>query len=278
MKKLVSQILVVLFLAIPVTAQTDVQKSVLFDEFERPNLEELMSRLDIFISASMKTPNTKGHIRISGGNEECFLCNYYYGSLINAYLKNTRKISIEKYSIEYCDKNTGNLLTQLYLLPPTSKLPECQATLEIPKKSALFETVTFFYKDNKLSPLEDWYIEIGPSQGVYSVNVLQKVKNILDKSPDSLIYIIVYLGTNPGTKVENKNGTAIEKKVRNLDKKSLAKKLLLNARKEFIKNGINPSRIKTLEAGYVEDRRQLQFWFIPKGGEISKPKPNYFPK
>jgi hypothetical protein len=93
-----------------------------------------------------------------------------------------------------------------------------------------------------------------------------------------MIYIIVYLGTNPETKYKDKNGKVIEKIVRNSDKKSLAKKLLLNARKEFIKNGINPSQIETVEGGYVDDRRELQFWLVPESGEIPKPKPDYFPK
>jgi hypothetical protein len=54
--------------------------------------------------------------------------------------------------------------------------------------------------------------------------------------------------------------------------------MLLNAKTKFIKNGINPAQIETINGGYVDDKRRLEFWFVPKGGEIPKPKPDYFPK
>ena len=272
MKKFISQVLVVLVLAISISAQTEDQKPVLLDEFGRVSLEEIMLRLDMFINESSKTPNSKGHIRIYGGNENCFLCRYGFGSLLDAYLKNTRKFSIEKYSIDYCDETGENRRTALYLLPPSAELPKCAETLEMPKNSVLFDSAYFFYENIKPLPLENSNIEIGPQNGEYSLNVLKKVKSLLDKSPESKIYIVGYLSTNEKTKFEDKNGETIEKTTRNLDKKSLVKKKFQNAKREFIKNGINSSQIETIEGGYVNGERKLEFWFVPKGGEIPKPK------
>ncbi len=279
MKRFISQILIVLVLVISVSAQTEEQKPVLVDEFGRINLEDLMMRIDNFLVTSQNNPNAKGHIRIYGSNENCFLCRYNFGSLVDAYIKNTRNFPKEKYSIDYCDENGEKLRTELYILPHNTELPKCAETLEIPKNSALFDSVYFYVKDIKLLPLEDSIIDvIGPSNGEYSVNVLKKVKSLLDKSPESKIYIIGYLGTNEQTTYEDKNGEQSEKIIRNLDKKSLGKKLFQNAKKEFIKNGINDLQIESIEGGYVNGERKLEFWFVPKGGEIPKPKPDYFPK
>jgi hypothetical protein len=218
-------------------------------------------------------------IRISTKNENCFLCGYWRGSWMYAWLKNTRKVAPEKFSVEHCTENMAELFTRFYLLPPSATLPECNKSIEIPRKSTLFETIGFFYKDNNLTALEDSYVEtVGPTDGEYSLNSLLAVKNILDKSPESKIYIIVYLGTNREEIYEDKNGETVEKTKRKLDKKSVAKKMLLNAKNMLIKNGIKPSQIEIIEGGYLDDKRELQFWFVPKGGEIPKPKPNYFLK
>lgn len=279
MKKLISQILFILLLAVSIKAQTEEQKPVLLDEFGRLNLESTAARLDFFLSKLLETPSANGVIRIYGESENCFLCRYHFGSVINAYLKNTRKFSTEKYSIEYCDEKTDDLRVTLYLLPPGASLPKCGEAVEMPKNSASFGKVHFFYNSNKLSPLEDTYIDVvGPANGEYSVDVLKKVKNLLDKSPESKVYIIVYLGTNFEHGYYDKKKGFVEQEIRKLDKKSLAQKLIQNAKTEFIKNGIKSSQIETIEGGYVDDRRKLEFWFVPKGGEIPKPEPDYFPE
>ncbi len=275
MRKIVSQILAILLLAISISAQTEEPNPFLIDEFGSVNAEEMFARLDNLTNQLSENPNTKAIIRIYGGNENCFACHYHRGSLIIAILKNTRKILSEKYLIEHCVESKEDLRTELYLMPKTAKLPGCQRTLEIPKKSSLFDTIHFISADEKLLPLEDYYIDvIDTARGAYSRNALKAVKDNLDKSPENKIYVIAYLGTNPEENYEEENG----KTIRKLDKKSLAKKMLLNARNEIIKNGIKPFQIEAIDGGYVEGRRILEFWFVPKGGEIPKPKPDYFPK
>jgi hypothetical protein len=278
MKKIILQILLVLFAAISISAQAEEQKPELFDEFGRVALGERMQRLGQFMYSSTKTPNLKGHIRIYGSNENCFLCRYRLGSVVDAYFKNTIKISTENYSIDYCDENAENLRTELYLMPPATELPKCAETFEMPKNSVLFDSVYFYSENIEFLPLEASRIEIEePTGGIYSVHVLKKVKSLLDKSPESKIYIVGYLSTNEQTEFEDKNGETIEKTTRNLDKKSLGKKMFQNAKKEFVKSGINLSQIKTIEGGYLNGARRLDFWLVPKAREIPKPKPEYFP-
>ncbi len=278
MKRFISQILAVLLFTVSIFSQTEKQTPVLIGEFERVSLEDIFGQLDYFTFSLSKTLNTKGFIRIYGGNENCFLCHYRRGSLISAILTNTRNIPSDKYTIEFCVDNKEELRTQLYLMTTTAKLPDCNKTLEIPKKSLLFDKIYYYFDDNKLSPLEDSVIDVvGPAHGEYSRNTLMAVKNILDKSSESKIYVIVYLGTNL-EEYENVNGKLIEKKIRRLDRKSFAKKMLLNAKNELIRNDIKPSQIETVDGGYIDDKRRLEFWFVPKGSEVPKAKPNYFPK
>ena len=175
--------------------------------------------------------------------------------------------------------NEKSLRIQLYLLPTGSTLPKCDRNNRNSQKIHAFRQNNFYFDSNKIIPLEDTVIDVvGSANGEYSRNALKKVKSLLDNSPESKIYIVVYLGTNLEQGYYDEKKGYIEKEIRNLDKKSLAKKLIQNAKKEFVKNGINPSQIETIEGGYVDDKRKLEFWFVPKGGEIPKPQPNYFPK
>jgi hypothetical protein len=279
MRKSISQFLVILFLAASMSARTEAQDIPLFAQFGRTNLEEIMAIIDAVMSESDRNPETKVLFKVNGGNENCFTCYYSRGSLITAYLKNSRKISSDKYLIQYCNDEKEGLLTQLYLLPKHAKLPDCNKTLKIPQNATLFDKIYFENNDNKLFALEDIYVDvIASSHGEYSRNALKAVKDILDKSPESKIYILVYLGTNKEEIHEDKNGTSTEKTIRNSDKKSLAKEMFLNAKKELIKNGVKPLQIEKVNGGYIDGKRELQFWFVPKGGESPKPKPDYFPK
>ena len=279
MNKFILQILFGLILSISLSAQTNDLQPILIDDFEGFNSENMAAHLDNFVSEISNAPNNKGIVRIYGGNEECFLCRYGKASWIDAYLKNTRKFSSENYSIEYCDTDEKDVRIQLYLLPTAAALPKCDETVTIPKKTVLFDKTYFYFGGKKIMPLEDTRIDVvSPYDGEYSRNILNKVKELLDKSPDSNIYIVVYLGTNLADGYYDEKKDYIEKKIRKLDKKSLAQTLLKNAKNEFIKNGIKAERIKTIEGGYVDDKRKLEFYFVPKNGEIPKPMPDYFPK
>ena len=285
MRKVISQILAVLLFVVSVSAQEN--KPKLIDEFGRLTAEDNFLRLDFLALELKKNEDLKGVIRIYGGGENCFLCHYGQGSYMTAIIKSrifgSEKDSVEKYplfdkySIEYCNGNE-DLRVQLYLMPPKSTLPACNQTLEIPKRSVLFQTI-YFFSNNQITPLENTLIDsVSPADGEYSLKALKEVKNILDKETESKIYIVVYLGTNLEPGYFDKKKGFVEKEIRKLDKKSLAKKLIQNAKAEFVKNGIKSSQIETIEGGYVDDKRKIELWFVPKSGEIPRPKPDYFPK
>ena len=80
MRKIVSQILAILLLAISISAQTEELNPFLIDEFGSENLEGILARLDNLTIKLSENSNTKAIIRIYGGNENCFACHYRRGS------------------------------------------------------------------------------------------------------------------------------------------------------------------------------------------------------
>ena len=108
---------------------------------------------------------------------------------------------------------------------------------------------------------------------MYAHNVL---KRLLNNAPESKLYVIAYLQTNFE---EDEAGKIIIGKPSRVDKKSYANKMFRAARKELLENGFSPSQIVTINGGYVNgNARRLEFWFVPQGGEIPKPKPDYVSK
>lgn len=275
MLNIILQVAVILFFITSAYAQTEEQRPILIDEFGRVNAEESFARTDSLNIKLSENKNSKAVIRIIGG-EDCFLCHYSRGSYITAILK-SRKYSFDKYSIEYCSENK-ELRIQFYLMPPNSTLPACRQTLKVPRQTVLFQRVSFF-SNYRITPLENTYVEsTSPADGEYSLKALKAAKDILDKSLESKIYILVYLGTNKKEIYENNSDNSVEKTIRRLDKRTIAGKMIISAINELVKNGIKTSQIKTVNGGYLDGTRELQFWFVPKSGEIPKPKPDYFPK
>ncbi len=220
MKKIILQILVVLFSAILISAQPEEQKPVLIDEWGKINLEEIMVRLDGLSVELGNNPNTKALIKIFGGNANYFSSPYLRGSLITAYLKNNRRLPPEKYSIEYCNVNKEELRTQLFTLPRSVQFPKCNENLETLTNTVLFESIYFYFPKFKFTPLENSVLENGPSEGEYSEISQNILKRLSNNSPASKVYIIAYLQTNFE---ENKGGEIIAEKQKHLDKKSLPK-------------------------------------------------------
>lgn len=128
-----------------------------------------------------------------------------------------------------------------------------------------------------LTPGDNASINVdGSWEGEYSQFALNVLKKLLDDSPGSRVYTIAYTKTNFKT---DENGNVIVRNPRRLDKKSYAQNMLRAARQELIKNGFSAARIVAINGGYVNDlARRLEFWFVPAGGMIPEPKPDYIPK
>jgi hypothetical protein len=274
MKKIASHILIILFFAVSISAQEN--QPQLIDEFDNYPLDETMARLQNLMIEVGKTPNSKALIRIYGGRENYFAASYNRGSVMQAVLKNNLLYPIEKVVIQFCNINQEPVYTRFYIVRDNDKLETCDENLTSPKQTILFDVVSFHYQTFKLTPFENLIVEHGFSDGEYSQFSQDVLKRLLNESPESKLYLIAYLRTNFE---EDESGKIIVGKSGSLDKKTYANKMFRAARKELIKNGFSASQIVALNGGYVNGNgRRLEFWFVPQGGEIPKPKPDYIPK
>lgn len=272
MKKIISQILVVLALAISISAQKN--QPVLVDEFGSLSNDNLNARIDNLAHEVFKTPQTKALVRIYGGEGGR---SYSRGSWIKSLWTANRKGPPEKLLIQFCNVNKEPLLIKLFMVRENDRVEVCEENLSAPSATTLFEAIGFGSPDIELVPMEDTFIYVDAlMQGEYSRFALDALKRLLSISPESRVYAVAYLQTNFETDYA---GKVISRKASLLDKKSLAAKMLQSAKDTLLKNGFSASQIKTIDGGYVNgDGRGLEFWFVPKGGKIPKPKPDYFPE
>lgn len=276
MKNSISQILVVLFLVISISAQTEENKPKLVDEFGILSLDDLMARIDNLAVQVGNTPKSKALIRVYGGQG-----NYSYvrGSVIKAIWINSHKYPPEKLLLQFCNVDKEPIRTEFFIVRENDKAEVCDENLTVPKETVLLENVYYDYYNNpkfKFEPFDNEPVYIEDSANGYSQFSQDAIKRLLNNSPDNKVYIIAYIKTNFEM---DESGKVIARRLKNLDKKHLAGIMIRNARKALIKNGFLSSQIVAVDGGYVNDYSQrLEFWFVPKGGEIPKPKPAYFPK
>lgn len=270
--------MIAISLTLSISAQENQLK--LIDSFNRTNLEELRSRFNSVGLEMVKTPNSKILVRIYGGESESFARPYIYGSLIKSIWKNFLKLPLEKLDIQFCNINNEPFLINSYLVEADANIETCEENLKMPQKAVLFESAYFDGNDFSASKIdfnsvENEYPATEYTIGAYSEFAQNILKKFLEDSIESKVYIIGYLDTNFET---DGNGKVIAKNQHNLNKKSRLKKMFQAAHKQLIKNGFSNSQIKMMDGGYVNISRRLEFWFVPKGSEIPKPKPDYVPK
>ncbi len=278
MKKMFLQVLIVAFLTLLISAQDSQLK--LFDSAGQEPLEFLRMRIDSIGREVVKTSDSKLLVRIYGGDNKTFARPYNYGSSIKSIWKNFLKHPPEKLEIQFCNINNEPFLMKYYLVQANANIETCEENLKIPQKTVLFESS--YFDGNIFSTsiidfnsVENEYPATEYTIGSYSEFALNILKKFLKDSPESKVYIIGYLDTNFET---DDNGKVIAKNLRNLDKKSRLNKMFQATHKELLKNGFSNSQIKMIDGGYVNFSRKLEFWFVPKGGVIPKPKPDYLPQ
>jgi hypothetical protein len=120
---------------------------------------------------------------------------------------------------------------------------------------------------------------VEPIANQYSQTTQDVLAKLLKKLPESKIYLIGYLGANFSEDFEqNSRGEYEKKEYRNLDKPKMLAKTFREVETALIKTGSNQSGIVKINGGYQESTKNIEIWLVPQGGEIPKPKPDYFPK
>ena len=279
MNKLLLQVLVILLLTISISAQENQPK--LIDEFGSVYLDEFRMRVTNLALEVKNTPKSKALVRIAGGQKNEFSSPYVWGSFTKSVWKFFIKFPPEDLSIQFCNINKEPLRIKFYAVRENDKIEACDENLTTPKETVLFETAyfndaVFDVPQIPFNSFENEYPATEYSVGAYSEFGQIVLKKFLKDSPQSKVYVIAYRITNFE---RDENGKIITKKTSGLDNKSYSRKMIQAVRKELIKNGFSAWQIVALDGGYVNgNERRLEFWFVPKGGEIPKPKPDYFPK
>jgi len=277
MKKFISQMIVILIFTFGVFAQSQSQKPVLVDEFGNIPMGDLLGRLDVLGSELFKNEKSTALIKIYGGTKarKHFVFPYTWGAMMKAHLVTSRQFDAERIRVQNCDLDKDNVRVELLLAPQNYDFPKCNDELPVPKETLLF---TFRHDDNPYVYYDDPYGSPGAEEAASKIS--NKIRlELLNKSPESKIYLIGYLGTNLyGSGKQNSKGEWEDVEVRKLDKPTLMKKMLRQAEQKLVKSGVDVSRIVKVNGGYKNETRSIEVWFVPKSGEIPKPKPDYFPK
>jgi hypothetical protein len=146
--------------------------------------------------------------------------------------------------------------------------------LPVRKETVLF---TFRHYENLYIFYDNPYGIIGAEEATSKISNEIRIE-LLNKSPESKIYIIGYLGTNRyGSGKQNSKGEWEDVEIRKLDKPSLMKRMLQGEVEQgLVKSSADASRIIKVDCGYQAGTRNIEIWFVPKGGEKSKAEAKLF--
>ena len=260
------QILITFLLFLFANSILFAQVPKLLDQFpSNINTEDLMSRLDSLGSELLKSENSLALVKVNGEKKNLQGFSYRYAEKMKAYLTNNRRINGTKIITQQCN-GENEIIVELILVSAKKDIAECEKSLFIPGKTAQFDS---YYYSFEYPEFDDCCAIFGADYAGARAS-LKAFAELLKKSPESRAYIISYNGTNIHW-INNKT-------IRILDSISLGQATAKAAKSILVENGIEDARITIVYGGYKDSTRNIELWFVPKGGEIPKPKPNYFPK
>ncbi len=274
MKRFISQFLVVLSLSTIVFAQDEKSQLRLIEEFGEIPTSHWYNFL-YGIGQQYKDDKSNLLIKTLGRTGKNIVRPFVWGARMKAHFVGNMNFDSKRIQVQNCDLDREEIKVQIFLVPVNYVVPECNNEIPIPK-----ETFLLSFKGYENPYLEtDSIYEIPGAEKAVSDIYYKVLDELLIKSPDSNIFLIGYLGTNHygGSRLNNK-GKYVDFEFRKLDKPKLLKEMLKENQNELVKNGISSLIISSINGGYKDSTRQIEIWFVPKGGEIPKPQPDYFPK
>lgn len=272
MKKIISQVIFILILVTVSFGQSE--KPILFDEFGDVQIGQLLIRLDVSAAAVLRQPKeTIGLFQIYGGSKHNYYAYpYRKRAIYYDYLVNSRQVDAKKFKFQNCGFSEKEILTRFFLVSKNSNVPECNESVVVPSKTTQFSTRHYenphYYFDN---PYPSFDVKISKVENEF-------LNKLLSKSPDSKVVLVGYLGSNVYSDFESDRSIDNDyPKIRKPDDPKLIQKILEEQKDALMKIGIPFSKILTINGGYVDATRRVEIWFVPKGKEVPKPKPDYFP-
>ena len=251
MTKIALLIVMILLSTNALLAQAD--KAVELDDFSQTNSEVLESRLDSVGTILLNNPGASLQIMIYRGESDSLGSPYRMAAVMKNYLNDYRRISND-ISVTHCETGKEERV-RIWLLPAGASPQICS-----PPSPNVFTATRLFDAFYNFDYGECCRVnEFSEAEGTASLSALALE---LKKNLESRTYVYLYEGNLKGIS----------------DKSSLIKKWSRKTIKTLTENGIEPSRITVKYGGRRANSKTMEVWFVPKGGEIPKPKPDYFPK
>ncbi len=261
MKKFISQVLVILLLTISIFAQSDNAPRII-DEFGSTSLEEQEVRSHTFSIEIQHNPNAIGHIKIFRKKGSSQISAYRFATRFKTYLTKISKISPDRIITEQCGVE-DEIRVQFLIVPQKAEYKPCVEDLSFDlSKTFLFDSYWYSTEND----FEGCCV-IGQFDKEEAETSVQIVADILKKTPESKVRLIAY----KCERCRTENGDLKPDSLR------VTNEMLKEAKKVLAKNGVNSSRIITAK-GKSKENRIVEIWFISKGSEIPKQKPESFPK
>lgn len=272
MKKFVAQLLLIFSVTTITFSQTAKDEPVLVNEFTPLSTDDWMAQTDSAIIAIYDKPNLRITVQINGGTADYYSTAYDQGSLIAGYWTKNRGISSDRFNIIFCNVNKEDFRIKLFVHSRNYRFPECPKNSQTPKNTVLFERVRLTFDKKRFMPIEQGFVDVSGTEGDYSKFAITALADFLKKSPASKVIILGYLSAGNESTENSKTD------IRKIDKKFQLPKILIPAKKLLLQYGVKPSQIRLIDGGYMNYWKELQFWFVPEGGKIPKPEPDYVPE
>lgn len=251
----------VLLLSVFTFAQKTDQPQTITEFPLSSNLEWQELQSDMFANELMRNVNSTGYIEVFGKEIQSKGVLYFYTTRFSAYLTKIKKIAPDRVVAKVCSGEGPGV--RFTLVPSEADYKGCSENISF-DLSRTFLFVSYNYS----TPNEyGGCCIIGAFNREEAEASLKAISEVLKKSPESKVHLTAYTCL----KCQNSSGKF------KADLPSLADKILNDAKQMLSKNKIEDSRIMTSK-GKTEAFRGVDIWFVPKGGEIPKPKPNSFPK
>jgi len=250
----------------------------MIDEFGEVSSEDLTARLEVFSLTISENPNTKGYIIIYRDKALPFGYPIHFGAVIQNFLVKSIRFPRERFEVI-----NGGLRderkTELWLFPNGSKPPIADSINEKleTSKSVLFDGFNYPtpYDGAGCCSIDGYTEEAKKASLDYFARQLKEQSTV----KAYLIFYGQYCTDCSSSARYSRNGKYLGVTPDNyFDSPATAARILRKEKNYLLKrHGVDTSKVITINGGYRK-WQAIELWFVPKGGEIPKPKPNTFPK
>ncbi|MEJ7623104.1 MAG: hypothetical protein WKF34_03855 [Pyrinomonadaceae bacterium] len=267
MERLLSTILFFVIALLPLAIRAQDKAPVQIDEFGRTNSEEIEARLDNVLVQLTSNPDAVVQFVVRRGEKDIWGSQYRTYALMKTYLI-YRKIDPTRIIQTYCEPEPEKV-TQIWLVHSLALLRTCSEERISVTATTMFDSAPSLNVDTDCGSccIVDCFGSATARESFIAFAALLK------QYPEAKAYVLSYGGTNIYWTSDSKGR---ERTIRNLDSPKKISSMSLKARRILTQNGIEKSRIVTMNAGYRDSAARMELWIVPnKQSDLPKPTPDY---